>query len=232
MGQGRRDCDYQQGTQLGRQDRATLCTRRDRRRPAHHGRQTRTRPRCAHRIPPAALAGRLRQRRPARPGPEGPRLSRQRANGPAAHPDLARHRNAAGCRHRDCAETTAGHQLDHPPAADGADQEQADLARILERCPILRAADRLVADFGGMLRDLRGQHLDAWITNARASGISQLAGFASGLLEDYDAVRNGLTLACSSGAVEGTVCKVKALKRQMFGRAGFDLLRRRILLGN
>ena len=98
---------------------------------------------------------------------------------------------------------------------------------------MLRAVDQLVADFGGMLRDRRGQHLDAWITKAQTSGISQLSGFAAGLLKDYDAVRNGLTLAYSSGAVEGTVyIKIKALKRQMFGRAGFDLLRRRILLGN
>ncbi|MFE3781097.1 transposase [Amycolatopsis sp. NPDC059090] len=115
---------------------------------------------------------------------------------------------------------------------DRADHEQADLARILERCPLLCTVDQFVADFGGMLRDLRGQHLDAWIATAQASRIPHLSGFASGLLKDYDAVRNGLTLAYSSGAVEGAVRKIKAIKRQMFGRAGFDLLRRRILLGN
>jgi len=61
-----------------------------------------------------------------------------------------------------------------------------------------------------MLRDLGGQYLDAWIAEAQASGISQLSGFAAGLLKDYHAVRNGLTLAYSSGAVEGSVCKIKA----------------------
>ncbi|MFC4944215.1 transposase [Pseudonocardia sp. GCM10023141] len=100
----------------------------------------------------------------------------------------------------------------------------------MDRCPVLRAVDQLVGDFGGMLRHLHGQHLDTWIAQAQASEIPQLHGFATGLLKDYDAVRNGLTLPWSSGAVEGAVGKLKAVKRAMYGRANFDLLRRRVLL--
>ena len=55
---------------------------------------------------------------------------------------------------------------------------------------------------------------------------------ATGLLADYDAVRAGLTLPWSSGAVEGNVTRIKAIKRQMYGRANFDLLRRRVLLAH
>lgn len=117
------------------------------------------------------------------------------------------------------------------PAAERTESEQADLARILDRCPALRTVDRLVSDFGGMLRQRRGQHLDTWIAKARAGGIPQIQGFAAGLGKDYDAVRGGLTLAWSSGAVEGNVTKLKAIKRAMYGRANFDLLRRRVLLG-
>ncbi|PZG22599.1 hypothetical protein C1I95_04880 [Micromonospora craterilacus] len=116
------------------------------------------------------------------------------------------------------------------PAAERTEREHADLARILQRCESLRTVDRLVSDFAGMLRQRQGQHLDTWITQAQASGVAQLAGFAAGLLKDYDAVRNGLTLPWSSGAVEGNVCKLKAIKRQMYGRANFDLLRRRVIL--
>lgn len=116
------------------------------------------------------------------------------------------------------------------PAADRTEQEQADLTKILDRCPTLKTVDRLVGDFAGMLRERRGQHLDAWIADAQASDIPHLQGFAAGLLKDYDAVRNGLTLDWSSGAVEGAVCRIKAIKRQMYGRANFDLLRRRVLL--
>jgi transposase len=118
------------------------------------------------------------------------------------------------------------------PAAKRTDREQADLDRILLRCDSLRIVDQLVSDFAGMLRQLRGRHLDSWIRNAQASGITQLAGFAAGLLKDYDAVRNGLTLPWSSGAVEGNVGKLKTIKRQMYGRANFDLLRRRVILAS
>jgi len=53
--------------------------------------------------------------------------------------------------------------------------------------------------------------------------------FVRGLRLDYDAVLNGLTLPHSSGAVEGNVNRIKMIKRQMYGRAKFDLLRKRIL---
>ena len=116
------------------------------------------------------------------------------------------------------------------PVAERTDREHADLARILQRCDSLRTVDQLVSDFAGMLRHRQGQHLDTWIAQGQASGVPHLAGFAAGLLKDYDAVRNGLTLPWSSGAVEGNVCKLKAIKRQMYGRANFDLLRRRVIL--
>ncbi|SPL98724.1 Mobile element protein [[Actinomadura] parvosata subsp. kistnae] len=117
------------------------------------------------------------------------------------------------------------------PADKRSEQEQADLAQILDRCQTLKAVDQLVSDFAGMLRHRQGQHLDTWIANAQTSGITQMQGFADGLLKDYDAVRNGLTLDWNSGAVEGAVCRIKAIKRQMYGRANFELLRRRVLLG-
>lgn len=116
------------------------------------------------------------------------------------------------------------------PAADRDEKNQADLAKILHRCRTLRTVDQLVSDFAGMLRQRQGQHLDSWVASAQASGIPPLHGFAGGLLRDYDAVRNGLTLEWSSGAVEGAVCRLKAIKRRCFGRANFDLLRRLVLL--
>ncbi|WP_443111254.1 transposase [Amycolatopsis sp. A1MSW2902] len=94
----------------------------------------------------------------------------------------------------------------------------------------MRTVDQLVSDFAGMLRQRQGQHLNPWVAAAQASDISQLRGFADGLLKDYDAVRNGLTLEWSSGAVEGAICRLKAIKRRCFGRANFDLLRRLVLL--
>jgi len=51
-----------------------------------------------------------------------------------------------------------------------------------------------------------------------------------GLKQDLDAVTNGLTMPWSSGPVEGRVNHIKMIKRQMFGRAGLPLLRKRVLL--
>jgi transposase len=60
--------------------------------------------------------------------------------------------------------------------------------------------------------------------------LPQLRSFAAGLKRDLAAVVNGLTTPYGSGAVEGTVNRIKTLKRQMYGRANFDLLRKRVLL--
>ncbi|WP_203859694.1 transposase [Plantactinospora mayteni] len=94
------------------------------------------------------------------------------------------------------------------PASERSDDEQRGLARILARCDSLSTVEQLVSDFTGMLRQRQGQHLDTWVAQAKASGVAQLAGFAAGLLKDYDAIRNRLTLRCSSGAVEGNVCRL------------------------
>jgi transposase len=63
-------------------------------------------------------------------------------------------------------------------------------------------------------------------------GAPALRSFAAGLERDLDAVTAGLTLPYNSGPVEGTVNRIKMIKRQMFGRANFDLLRKRVLLAS
>ncbi|MGH3593464.1 MAG: transposase [Pseudonocardiaceae bacterium] len=63
-----------------------------------------------------------------------------------------------------------------------------------------------------------------------AEDLPHLHRFVTGLKRDYQAVRNGLTLSHSSGRVEGNINRIKMIKRQMYGRANFDLLRKRVLL--
>ncbi len=60
-------------------------------------------------------------------------------------------------------------------------------------------------------------------------GTNCLVTFAQGLLEDYDAVKAGMTLEWSNGPVEGQINRLKMLKRQMYGRASLELLSRRFL---
>jgi transposase len=72
--------------------------------------------------------------------------------------------------------------------------------------------------------------LDTWLAAVETDTIPELHTFARGIRQDYPAVRNGLSLPYSSGACEGNVNRLKFLKRQMFGRANTDLLRKRVLL--
>jgi len=106
----------------------------------------------------------------------------------------------------------------------------ARLTRLRAASATLATAYTLVQSFARMARERQGDRLDAWIHDARASGIAELRGFADGLCTDKVAVQAGLTLPWSQGQTEGFVNKVKMLKRQMFGRAKLDLLRLRVLL--
>ncbi|MFD4143027.1 transposase [Streptomyces sp. NPDC058572] len=81
-----------------------------------------------------------------------------------------------------------------------------------------------------MLTTLDGLRLPEWITEAVTSSLPGISTFAAGLENDFDAVTAGLTTGWNSGPVEGAVNRIKMLKRQMFGRAGFPLLRKRVLL--
>jgi transposase len=81
-----------------------------------------------------------------------------------------------------------------------------------------------------MLLERHGDQLDAWIAAVEADDQPDLHRFTHGLHRDYHAVRAGLTQPHSSGVVEGNVNRIKTIKRQMYGRANFDLLRKRVLL--
>ena len=110
------------------------------------------------------------------------------------------------------------------------DDEKEKLARARERCPHLDALAGHVTEFAKILTGLHGDRLDDWITAVEADDQPDLHSFARGLKHDHQAVLNGLTMPWSSGVVEGNVNRLKMLKRQTYGRAGFELLRKRVLL--
>jgi transposase len=90
-------------------------------------------------------------------------------------------------------------------------------------------ADALSQAFLALVRERRGEDLEAWMSKATHSGIAALARFARGLQEDLAAVKAGLTLEWSNGVTEGHIHRLKLVKRQGYGRAGFALLRQRVL---
>lgn len=106
------------------------------------------------------------------------------------------------------------------------------LKQLLARCPELEAVTDCVRAFAHMMTERRGNDLDKWLTGAENTGLKPLRSLARGLRQDFDAVTAGLTLEWNSGRVEGNVNRVKRIKRDGYGRAGFDLLRRQILLAD
>ncbi|MEV6305345.1 transposase [Actinoplanes sp. NPDC051861] len=95
--------------------------------------------------------------------------------------------------------------------------------------PALTAVE-LVRSFADMMTHLHGERLTARITAAEQAALPGISRFATRLTADLAAVNAGLSLPFSSGPVEGNVNRIKMIKRQMYGRAGFDLLRKRVLL--
>lgn len=109
------------------------------------------------------------------------------------------------------------------------DWQQRYLTQLCEADPQIAQTYELIQEFTTMLRERKGERLDAWLQRVEDQGVSELKSFAQGLKRDYDAVKAGLTLEWSQGAVEGHVHRLKLLKRQAYGRASFQMLRKRVL---
>ena len=115
------------------------------------------------------------------------------------------------------------------PAAKRSQDAQRYIDQLCQADAGVARVNRLIQAFLAMVRERRGHDLEAWIMEATASGSDALARFARGLREDLAAVTAGLTLDWSNGPVEGQITRLKWLKRQGYGRAGFPLLRQRVL---
>ncbi len=115
------------------------------------------------------------------------------------------------------------------PAAQLTAEQQLLLDQLSAKCPDLLGLRKLVGDFREVLRCGEGQSLLVWMKNAKHSGIGPVARFAVGLEKDFSAVLAAVETPWSNGQVEGQINRLKTLKRQMFGRAGFPLLRARVL---
>jgi len=121
-----------------------------------------------------------------------------------------------------------------PPNADRSvnpkQAQQAYLNRLLAHDAAVATTYRLTQSFATMIRERGGARLDAWLAEADGSDVPALRRFAAGLRADLEAVRAGLTESWSNGPTEGFVHKLKLVKRQAYGRAGFAVLRQRVML--
>ena len=107
--------------------------------------------------------------------------------------------------------------------------ESRALAQMQQADPEIEAAYDLSQNFAKMLRERTPEALSPWLEAATESGVEALKRYAKGLRQDGEAVKNAVTLKWSNGQTEGQVNRLKLLKRQMYGRANFDLLRKRVL---
>jgi transposase len=120
--------------------------------------------------------------------------------------------------------------LTRPGALTGS--QQALLAKLTGACPEMTSLASLVRDFAALLRPDPGNQarLSEWACTARAADLPNVHSFARGLDLDAQAVIAAVTLPFHNGRTEGVNTRTKMIKRQMYGRAGFTLLRHRILL--
>ncbi len=108
-------------------------------------------------------------------------------------------------------------------------EQQARLQRLLSVSTDVQQVYALLQNFHVMLRHKQHEQLDCWLEQAHKSDINELKSFALGIRRDYNAVKAAIMLPWSQGQTEGQVNKLKTVKREMYGRAGFALLRQRLL---
>jgi transposase len=115
------------------------------------------------------------------------------------------------------------------PAAKRSPDAQTYVEQLCQVEAGIARAYALIQTFLSMVRERRGDVLEAWMDEATHNGIAELARFARGLQDDLIAIKAGLTLEWSNGVTEGQIHRLKLVKRQGYGRAGFSLLRQRVL---
>jgi transposase len=71
--------------------------------------------------------------------------------------------------------------------------------------------------------------LNTWIDNHKNCEIKKIQSFVNGVIKDYESVKNAVTYNYSNGVLEGNINRLKMIKRSMYGKAGFHLLRQKVL---
>jgi transposase len=109
--------------------------------------------------------------------------------------------------------------------------EQIFLQRLCQEVPEIETSQKFIKEFHELMTDRQPEGFQRWLEKARASGIGELIWFANGVEQDRAPVEKAFESQWSQGQTEGQVNRLKFLKRQMYGRANFDLLRARVVCG-
>lgn len=109
------------------------------------------------------------------------------------------------------------------------EEDIAFCEELCRSCPKIKRITELALAFITMIRDRSYNLFDTWLAEVEACGVKIFVNFATGLRRDYEAVKASMKYEWSNGQVEGQVNRLKFIKRQGYGRANFDLLRKRVL---
>lgn len=104
------------------------------------------------------------------------------------------------------------------------------LTKFLNKHPCIEKVYKIVKEFKKLLFDKDASKLESWLEEAASLKIDELSSFVRGIKRDIEAVKNAIIFAYSNGLAEGSVNKIKVIKRIMYGRSKFDMLRRKVLL--
>ncbi len=108
-------------------------------------------------------------------------------------------------------------------------EQRRYLAHLCQVSPELALAYELSQDFLQILAERKASELTQWLERAKESRIAELRSLAKSMQQDRAAITAACSLPWNQGQVEGQINRLKRLKRQMYGRARFDLLRLRVL---
>ncbi len=109
------------------------------------------------------------------------------------------------------------------------DEQKAYLAQLCQLSPEIAELQETGQRFSRLLREKDVKEFDRWLEDVSTSRFAEMKSFANGLRRDRQAVEAALCHPWSNGQTEGQVNRLKTLKRQMYGRAKFDLLKTRVL---
>jgi transposase len=109
------------------------------------------------------------------------------------------------------------------------EKQEREMLSLLRQESNVDLAYKLAQQFVNMVKERKAELLSTWLHDSQISGITELVNFAQGLEKEGSALHAALTLPYSNGPVEGKINKLKYIKRSMYGRSGFPLLRQKVL---
>ncbi|SNT12403.1 Transposase [Anaerovirgula multivorans] len=121
------------------------------------------------------------------------------------------------------------YQLLYKPTEKIKGISKNQLDEVLKKYLVLSELLKLLSDFKTLLSSCQSAGLSLWVEKTRALELKEITSFVTGIQRDYDSVKNAIDYSYNNGLAEGSVNKIKTIKRVMYGRNHFDMLKSKVL---